>query len=312
MRRAAEAKRDILGEEFQLKLPGGEMVDILSFASPVFDEKGRVRGLLNAYVDITERKSQERMRSELEQRLQRAARMQSLGVMAAGIAHDFNNLLTGIIGEASLAADTISPSAEAQRHIASSLEAAQRAADLVRKVVAYTGQLYYDLRPTDLGEVVRGSEATLLSLAGSKAKIQFRMADPLPQVLADPEEIRHALCNLVLNAVEAAEPGRNCIEIGVDVVELRGDEVELTARKVCLAAGPYLRVQVADNGPGMPPEIAAGAFDPFFTTKFLGRGLGLPEVLGIALSHHGGVKMETAPGGGTSVKLFIPAYAPEA
>jgi two-component system, cell cycle sensor histidine kinase and response regulator CckA len=305
IRVAATSKRPILGEECQVERSDGSVVDGLAFASPVFDENGRVRGVLSAYVDITESKSQERRRQDLERRLQRAERMQCLGVMAAGIAHDFNNLLTGVIGQASLAADILPPAAEAQSHIASSLEAAHRAAELIKQVLAFTGQSYHDLRPVDLGEVVRESQPSLLTLAGGKAELQFRIADPLPRALADPREIRHALYNLVLNAVEAAEPGRNHIDIGVDAVELRDGEAEMAGSREKPEPGTYVRIEVRDNGAGMPPEIAANAFDPFFTTKFLGRGMGLAEVLGIMRSHNGGVRMESAPRAGTRVELLF-------
>jgi PAS domain S-box-containing protein len=310
MRVAAAYKRAVLGEECQVERTDGSVVDALSFASPLFDENGRVRGVLTAYVDITESKSQERMRRELELRFQRAERMRCLGVMAAGIAHDFNNLLTGVIGQASLAAEMLPPTAEAQHPIASSLEAANCAAELVNKVLAYTGQSYHDLRPTDLGDVVRESQPVLLSLAGTKAELRFHIAASLPRALADPDEIRHALYNLVLNAVEAAEPGRNLVDISVDSLELRDRELETTVHGEKLEPGIYVQIEVKDNGAGMPPEIAEKAFDPFFTTKFLGRGLGLSELLGIMRSHNGGVRMETAPGAGTSVKLFFPARLP--
>jgi signal transduction histidine kinase len=308
LRMAVTLKKTVNAQEYRLERPDGSVVDVLGFAAPVFEENGRVRGALAAYVDITERKAEEQMVRELEQRLRRSERMQCLGVMAAGMAHDFNNLLTGMIGQASLAADILPPDDEAQVHIAACLEAGLRAAELVKKVTAYTGASHHQLRPVHFGELVRENKPMLLSLAGPKAELRCHIADPLPTALADPDEARHALVNLVLNAVEAAEPRRNHIHIRVESCELRGADADV--RGDTLDPGLYVKVEVSDDSRGMPPDIAERAFDPFFTTKFLGRGLGLSEVLGIMRSHHGGVRMETSPDSGTTIRLYFPAQAP--
>ena len=301
----ASTKRAVLAEEDQLVREDGTVIDVLSFASPVFDENGAVRGVLYACVDISERKAQEQLRRELEQRLQRAQRMKSLGAMAAGIAHDFNNLLTGIIGHAALAAKSLPEGTEPQHHIASSLEAADRAANLVHQLLAYTGRSYHTLRPTNLGEVVRDMRPALLNLAGPQAVIRFKISSPLPNVMADPDEIRHVLDNLVLNAIEAKESDAD-VEISVGTQELSGEEKTVTVPDEKVDPGTYVRVEVKDSGAGMPAEIAERAFDPFFSTKFLGRGLGLSEVLGIMRAHNGAVRLETARDEGTSVELFFP------
>ncbi|MBZ5620939.1 MAG: PAS domain-containing protein [Acidobacteriia bacterium] len=304
--RAAATGLRVFGEEDQIVRADGSMIDVLSFASPVFDEDGRVRGVFNASVDISHRKAAERLRRDLGQRLQRAQRMKSLGVMAAGIAHDFNNLLTIILGQASLAMESLDKPDVTRRHVAASMEAAQHAADLVRQVLAYTGRSYLTLRPIDLGEVIEEIRPSLLGLAGAKVEIRFHVGSPLPQVLAAPDEVGQVLKNLVQNALEATDPAGGVVEIGVDLCELSGNELETIAPDEKLDPGVYVRIEVKDAGPGMPAEIAERAFDPFFSTKFVGRGLGLSEVLGIMRAHTGAVRLETAPNSGTSVKLFFP------
>jgi signal transduction histidine kinase len=309
---AAANKAPALGEELQLQSLDGTLVDSLSFAAPVFDGEGRVSGVINAFVDITDRKSQERMRRELEYRLQRSERMQSLGVMAAGIAHDFNNLLAGVIGQASLAAKVISAPAEAEAHIQSSLAAAERAAGLVKKVLAYTGQSFHLPRRTNLADLVRKSEPSLQLLAANKTELQFRFTEPAPAVLADSKELQRALHNVVLNALEAADPAPGRVEVSVDSGELGAGETGVVGRSERLQPGRYVWIEVKDNGAGMPPDVAEKAFDPFFTTKFLGRGLGLAEVLGIMRSHGGAVQLKTEQGVGTSVRLLLPVESPGA
>ena len=306
MQMAAATGLPLLGEEAQLVRGDGKTIDILSFATPLFDESGRVRGVLDACVDVSDARAQEEVRRQLEQDLQRAQRMKSLGAMAAGIAHDFNNALTSVIGHASLAADQLPADSKARRHVVDSLEAANQVAKLVRQVMAYTGRAFQTLRATDLGELIAELHPELTMLAAPKAEVRLSIAPELPRVMAAQDEVRQMLCNLVLNAAEAAVGEQGAIEIAVDVCRIQGTERNLAAG-VELPAGAYVRIQVKDNGPGMAPDIAEHAFDPFFSTKFLGRGLGLAEVFGIMRAHKGAVRLDSEPGEGTSVTLLFPA-----
>jgi signal transduction histidine kinase len=307
MQIAAATGNEVLGEEYQVVRSDGSAIDILSFAAPLFDEHGRVRGVLHVCVDISERKAQEQLRRELEQDLQRALRMKSLGAMAAGIAHDFNNLLTSIMGQASLAADGLPPNSRERQHIAASLKSAEQAARLIAKVLAFTGHSFHTLRPTDLGLLLTTCHAELAAVAAPKAEVRLSIASQLPPVMADQNEIRHILHNLVLNAIEATVAEHGTIQACVDLYQVASEERNLARPGEELAPGTYVRIMVRDSGSGMPAEIAEQAFDPFFSTKFLGRGMGLAEVLGIMRAHNGAVRLETVPDEGTSVILFFPA-----
>jgi two-component system, cell cycle sensor histidine kinase and response regulator CckA len=174
-------------------------------------------------------------------------------------------------------------------------------------VLSYTGHSPHTLLATDLGEMVDNLQPWLCDLVTPKASIRFHIADRLPNTLVDASEVRQVLRNLVLNAAEATAPQSGSIEIRVDCCELSGSEPHLTVSDHGFRPGPYVCVEVQDSGPGMPPEIAERAFDPFFSTKFVGRGLGLSEVLGIMRAHHGAVRLTTTPLTGTSVQLFFPA-----
>jgi signal transduction histidine kinase len=311
MQTAASTGKPVLGDENQLIRSDGTIVEVLNFATPLFDENGKVRGVLNACVDVTDSKARETMRRDLEQRLQLAERRKSLGVMAAGIAHDFNNLLTSIMGQAALAADALPPGHSAAQHVALCLEATERAAALIHKVLSYTGSAHHKPAETSLGKVVEDLRAPLAELAAGNSEIRLAIAASLPAVVADAHEIRRILEHLVRNAVEAADgnkaAGITCIEIAVDGCELTGEEREMVLHEGRGGPGLYVRIQVKDAAGGMPAETAERAFDPFFSTKFVGRGMGLSEVLGIMRAHHGAVRMRTELNAGTSVELFFPA-----
>jgi signal transduction histidine kinase/sensor domain CHASE-containing protein len=298
MQLAAATGKDVIGGEIQIVRADGRRVDVLFFAAPVFDEEGRVRGAIEVAVDISERRA-------LENRLQRAQRMQSLGVMTAGIAHVFNGHLTSIIGNATSALNVLPESSDGRRLLAASLESGYRAADLIRQVLAYTGNAYHRLRPVNLADILDQWRLSVLGSADSKAEVRLRIDARLPMITADPAEIQQVIKNLVQNAVEAIG-SVGVIDISATVTELS----EYIADED-LPAGRYVHIQVKDMGPGMTADVVAKAFDPFFTTKFLGRGLGLSAVLGIMRAHNGAVRLETAPNSGTTVHLFFPADATE-
>lgn len=299
-RLAAATAKEVIGGELQIVRADGSTIDVLSFAAPVFDENGRVRGVIEVAVDISERRA-------LENRLHRAQRMQSLGVMAAGIAHDFNGHLTSIIGNATSALDLFPESSDGHRLLAASLESSYRAADLIRQVLAYTGKTYRKLRPVNLAEILDERLLDVLGLAGSRAEVRFRIDARLPRIKADRAEIQQVIKNLVQNAVEASD-STGVIDITASVSELSADTGTTDED---LAAGCYVHIEVKDIGPGMPEDVIEKAFDPFFTTKFIGRGLGLSAVLGIMRAHNGAVRLETVPNSGTTVHLFFPVDATE-
>lgn len=300
MQVVAATGETVKGEEDQIVRADGDIVDVLSFAAPLFDENGQVRGVLSACVDITERKAQEQLRADLERRLQRGERMKSLGVMAAGIAHDFNNLLTTIIGQASLAAVECPKGSDAHLHVTECLEASHRAAAVVRQVMAYAGHSFRSLHPTDLSLILKSCTDVFPGVA-------MNIAPQLPAVIGDRDEIQQAIQNLISNALESSEGAD--VRLTVDTCPLSAKEIEDSLPDLKLVPGLYVRVSVTDNGPGMPSEVADRAFDPFFSTKFLGRGLGLSEVLGIMRSHGGAVRLRSAPDSGTTVDLFFPTAA---
>ena len=285
---------------------------LVYFASRRAGELQRANAALAFQMEVRRRaEAQEKAgreeRRELERKLLHAQKMQSLGVMAAGFAHDFNNLLTVILGNAEVALEDIPQTSEARPPVQSIVDESRSAADLVHKVLEYTGTAYHILKPIAVEELMAGAKDSLREIAGGRAELQFRFETRLPTIKVDAEEIRQVVANVVRNAVEAVVPPSGLIEIAASVCQLNADDVGKLLPDEELAPGTYVRIDIKDNGSGMPPEIASRAFDPFFSTKFLGRGLGLSVAQGIMRAHHGAVRVESAISAGACFQLFFPA-----
>lgn len=224
--------------------------------------------------------------------------MESVARLAGGMAHHFNNLLQAVVGYASLAMTELPAGSRAQADLGEACRAARRAADLVRRLLAFAGEEPSASRSLDLNVAVDGLLGELRRLAGDEISMDWRPGAELCPVRIDPGQLRTILAEVVANAREAAA-GRIAIR---------------TAR-AALPAGDGVLLSVGDDGGGMARETASRAFEPFFTTKDPGRssGMGLPAVRGILRRNGGIVWLESEPGRGTEVRVFLPrADAPPA
>jgi PAS domain S-box-containing protein len=222
-------------------------------------------------------------------------KLESIGVLAGGIAHDFNNLLHVVLGNADLARLHIPDDSEAREHLDEVVRATQRAAELTQQLLAYSGRGEVENLHLDLSSEVR-EMATLLRTAISKqATLVWDLTDDLPAVCGDPAQIRQVVMNLITNASDALgeAPGTITLRTGTDA---EGSENGI----------PLVFLEVADTGCGMDSSTLQRIFDPFFSTKFTGRGLGLAAVMGIVESHHGRVRIKTAPGEGSTFRVTFP------
>lgn len=254
--------------------------------------------------DITEQKRAEEARRELESRVRHAQKLESLGLMAGGIAHDFNNLLVGILGNAALALSKLAPGSSARRDIQSVEKAAERAADLCKQLLAYSGRGRFEVQAVDLSALVADMQ-DLLEVAVSKRSIlRYELAGSLPVVEADPGQLRQVVLNLVTNAAEAIGDRTGIITVRTLPTEVEKDYESPVVGRV--SHGAYVSLEVTDTGCGMDRDTASRIFDPFFTTKFTGRGLGLAAVLGIVRGHRGAIDLTTAPGRGTTFRAIFP------
>ncbi len=257
--------------------------------------------------DLTRRKAMEREKERVQARLMETQKLESLGLLAGGIAHDFNNLLTGILGNASLAETQLPPESPARRALGEVGEAARRAASLVRELLAYAGRGQAERSAMDLSTEVERVEKVLPRALLQSVSFRLSLAPNLPAIEGDPVQVQQVVMNLVVNAAEAAASGGSAVTLTTGAVSLAHGEGPSFAGGVVPPPGNYVFLRVEDDGPGMEEETLSRIFDPFFSTKGPGRGLGLAAVLGIMKSWGGGVRVESAPGRGTTVEVFFPA-----
>ena len=247
-----------------------------------------------------------------EDRLHSAQKLESIGILAGGMAHNFNNLLTGILGNASIALDSLRPGEKARALMGHVIDAGERAAYLTMELLAYAGKVLFVLEPLNLTPLIREIDY-LIHASVKGVEIRFDLSDNLPAIAGDPGMLHQMVMNLVINAAEAIPPGmRGTVTISTRVEQL--DEAYVRSGlnpsglnlKDSIASGWYACLEVRDTGIGMTPELQERIFDPFFTTKLTGRGSGLAAVSGIVRGHNGAVKAWSEPGKGSTFAIFLP------
>ncbi len=253
--------------------------------------------------DITQRHLAEQESARLQAQMQQAQRMQALGTLAGGIAHDFNNILASIVGNVEFATESLPKAHGARPHLERISEAAARATDLVRQILAFSRLQAAQKRRVKLASVVEEAIKLLRSTLPAMIEIRVEMDATTPEILGDSTQIHQIVMNLGTNAAHAmAEHG--------GILSLRLGRAELKEGSVAgLAEGLYAHLTVSDNGCGMDSATLARVFEPFFTTKPQGQGtgLGLSVVHGIVSSYSGAILAKSSPGIGTRFDLYFPA-----
>jgi signal transduction histidine kinase/ActR/RegA family two-component response regulator len=242
---------------------------------------------------------------DLPPQLVMAQKMESVGTLASGIAHEFNNILGAILGYASHIKGLTTSDNPIHRQAVVIEQQAVRAAELTKQLLAFARGGQYALARVDLNDAVREVASFLQKSAGPRIAVEVQTEPDLPLVEADVDQMRQAILNVAVNAVDAMpEGGRISLETRVASLDRR-----FVQSCPGLQPGDYVQVVVGDTGVGMAPEIADRAFEPFFTTKTgrQGTGLGLSVVYGIVRNHGGHVALESTPGLGTTVRLYVPA-----
>jgi signal transduction histidine kinase/CheY-like chemotaxis protein len=238
----------------------------------------------------------------VEEQLRQSQKMDAIGQLTGGIAHDLNNLLTVVIGNL----DLIAPRGDdyVRRHAQPALQAAERGAALVHRLLAFSRRQTLMPRRLELNELVRSIHELIRRTLGEDVEIELRLAGELWPVFADRGQVESALLNLVVNARDAMpEGGRLTIETANTVLD-----ADYAALNPGVEPGEFVRLAVSDTGVGMAPEVLEHAFEPFFTTKEVGKGsgLGLSMIYGFARQSRGHVKIYSEPGIGTTVRLYLP------
>jgi PAS domain S-box-containing protein len=255
--------------------------------------------------DITQRRQAEKARALLEQQLRRSQKMEAVGTLAGGIAHDFNNILAAILGYTELALEANRQGRSTPHELEQIVVAAERAKDLVQRILAFSRKAETEFRPLDLNHEVRQAARLLERTIPRMIRIRLDLAAELPRMEGDASQLEQALLNLGANAKDAMPQG------GTLTIATRAEELapEFCQAHPWVEPGPHVRLTVADTGVGMDSETLEHIFEPFFTTKGLasGTGLGLAMVYGIAKSHRGCVTCQSAPGQGAAFHLHLPA-----
>ncbi|MFC3230079.1 PAS domain S-box protein [Marinibaculum pumilum] len=266
----------------------------------VRDDNGLPKSVLAIQTDITPRLA-------VERQLRQSQRLQAVGQLTGGVAHDFNNLLTVILGNADSLAEALQERPRLRQLAEMTRSAAQRGAELTRRLLAFARQQALEPRPTDVPALMSGMEALLRRSLGENVEIRFVAAAEVWPALVDAPQLEAAVLNLCLNARDAMPDGGR-LTVETANAHLDRDYADWNEEVV---PGDYLMVAVSDTGTGMAPEVVARAFEPFFTTKGVGQGsgLGLSMVFGFAKQSHGHVKIYSEPGQGTTVRLYLPRAA---
>jgi two-component system, cell cycle sensor histidine kinase and response regulator CckA len=275
--------------EYRIRRPDGTVRWIEDGGTAIRDADGQVVRMVGIAKDVTERAEAELARRELQQQVQFAQKMESLGVLAGGVAHDFNNLLMGILGHADLAAQQLDAESPVQESLDAILASARQAAELARQMLAYAGKGQFTMARIDLGELVDGFSGLLTAAAPGRGTLEFELDADVPTIEGDPTQIRQVVLNLVTNAADALGEGGGTIRVSV-------------------GSGPGATswVQVQDDGRGMDEQTRRRIFDPFFTTKVTGHGLGLAVVHGLVQAHRGSIEVDSEQDRGTTIRVSFP------
>ena len=283
--------------EIEMKRKDGTKLTVLSTATAVRNEMGQIIAYRGIRRDITEHK-------RLEQQLLQAQKMEVVGQLAGGIAHDFNNILTAIMGYGHLLQVKVCDKDPEGAYIEQILEAANRAAEITRSLLAFSRKQLINSKPININDSIRRIDKLLSRLIGEDIDVSIALDDKEVICSADAGQIEQVLMNLATNARDAMPQGGK-LTISTGLAEL--DDAFVQAHG-CRKPGTYVHISVADTGIGMAQETSERIFEPFFTTKETGKGtgLGLAMVYGIIKQHDGFIHVSSKAGKGTTFHIYLP------
>jgi PAS domain S-box-containing protein len=264
---------------------------------------GRDGRLLVMIRDVSARRHAAEDTERLQDQLRHAQKLESIGRLAGGVAHDFNNMLTVILGEATVVRELSAPGSEAQRSADEIARAALRSRDVTRQLLAFSRRQVSAPRVVDLNTLAVEMRQTLARLIGEDVELVVDLAPGLWPVRLDPAQLDQVLVNLVVNARDAMPDG------GRIAITTRNAAVEPGAPgRDGVPPGGYALLSVRDEGAGMDTDTLSHLFEPFFTTKppGTGTGLGLATVYGIVTQHGGFIRVDSAPGAGSTFRIYLP------
>jgi PAS domain S-box-containing protein len=292
IRGAVETEESFRGTVLNYRKDGSKFWNDLTL-SPVHDATGATKHFVGVLTDVTER-------IELEAQLRQAQKMEAVGHLTGGVAHDFNNLLAVILGNSEILYEE-TENAELKEIARLVMETAERGADLTQRLLAFGRRQALRPEALQIGEVIMSFSGVLRRTLGEQIVLETRSTGE-HQALVDRSLFESAVLNLAVNARDAMLDGGTLLIETTDVVV---SDAETSSE---LTLGEYVKVTVRDTGTGMSAETLSRVFEPFYTTKGVGKGsgLGLPMVYGFAKQSRGHVAIDSAPGCGTAVHLFLP------
>lgn len=303
---AIDAGKALSNEEW-ISMPGAEQRTLLyTTKTPMYESNGELIGVLGVGRDITEIKNNEEEKRKLQEQLQQAQKIESVGRLAGGVAHDFNNMLSVILGHAELALAQIPEDDPVFHDLEEIKSASKRSASLTRQLLAFARKQAISPKVLDLGTCVEGMLSMLRRLIGENIELCWEPSIQPEMVKIDPTQIEQLLANLCINAKDAIEDTGK-----ITIVTGRSSFDELyCSEQTEFSPGDYVSLQISDNGVGMSKQTSENIFEPFFTTKELGKGtgLGLATVHGVVKQNKGIINVYSELGVGTTFKIYLPMH----
>lgn len=269
--------------------------------TPLYDARGHIIGAFHLAEDISDRMRAERELTAAQEALRQSQKMEAMGSLTGGVAHDFNNLLTPIIGSLDMLQRKSIGGERERRMVDGALQSAERAKTLVQRLLAFARRQPLQPRAVDVSSLINEMAELISSTSGPQIRVSVDAPADLPAALADQNQVEMAILNLSVNARDAMPQGGR-LNISARAIEVR------RRHATALAPGLYVCLSVADTGTGMDAETLRRAIEPFFSTKGVGKGtgLGLSMVHGLAAQLGGALTIDSRPGLGTDVRLWLP------
>lgn len=266
--------------------------------SPIRDYSGRIVNYISVSQDVTQQ-------DRLEAQLRQAQKMEAIGVLAGGIAHDFNNILSPILGYTDLILSEVPKSSPIRAYLEEIYKAGERARNLVKQILTFSRRAEQEWKPVDVATVLNEALTLVRASLPSTIAIEKDIDWNSGLVLGDSTQLHQILMNLCTNAYHAMREKGGVLRVVLDRIQVD----EALVREIGeVSPGLYVRLQISDTGPGIPPDVLERIFDPFFTTKHFGEGtgMGLSTVHGIVANHKGAITVKSEPGKGATFTVHLP------
>jgi two-component system, cell cycle sensor histidine kinase and response regulator CckA len=292
---------------FEYPSMGKRFIEVTYF--PFTSDTGEVLGIAVNTRDITEQKQAEAERERLQEQLNQAQKMESVGRLAGGVAHDFNNMLGVILGRAELALARADESHDLYADLKEIQKAAQRSADITKQLLAFARKQTISPRKLDLNDTLESMLKMMRRLIGEDIDLVWQPSAHLWPVKMDPTQLDQILANLCVNARDAIEGvGKITIETGKKTFD-----AAYCKDHSGFIPGDFVQFSVSDNGCGMDRDVLDNLFEPFFTTKEVGKetGLGLATIYGIVKQNNGFINVYSEPGQGSTFRIYLPRLIEE-